>query len=83
MTKALPYKQATAQLSLAEKVGQLFMPAAFINDTEDEIRQLEDLIETKLLAAFVFSTLGLPPRPILRAKRRLFVMKIVFKPSKT
>ncbi|MFC4097947.1 glycoside hydrolase family 3 protein [Euzebyella saccharophila] len=31
-------------LTLREKVGQLFMPAAFINDTEEEIQALEKLI---------------------------------------
>ncbi len=44
MFKIAPYTTATAQLALKEKVGQLFMPAAFINDTEEEIRRLERLI---------------------------------------
>jgi beta-glucosidase-like glycosyl hydrolase len=39
-----PYKTATAQLDLSEKVGQFFMPAAFINDTEAKIQELEKLI---------------------------------------
>lgn len=34
----------TAKLTLREMAGQLFMPAAFINDTESEIQQLELLI---------------------------------------
>ena len=37
-------RETAAQLSLQEKVGQLFMPAAFINDSEEEIVRLETLI---------------------------------------
>ncbi|SMG18904.1 glycoside hydrolase family 3 protein [Arenibacter troitsensis] len=44
MFKITPYNIATTQLALKEKVGQLFMPAAFINDTEEEIQGLEKLI---------------------------------------
>ena len=44
MNRLLEYKNATSVLSKREKVGQLFMPAAFINDTEEEIRALEQLI---------------------------------------
>ncbi len=44
MNKVLSYDKTTVKLSYKEKVGQLFMPAAFINDTEEEILQLEKLI---------------------------------------
>ncbi|MCJ7466613.1 MAG: glycoside hydrolase family 3 protein [Maribacter sp.] len=44
MQKVLSYHQAQGLLSTTEKVGQLFMPAAFINDTEAEIAKLELLI---------------------------------------
>ena len=44
MNKVLPYAQASEKLTLVEKIGQLFMPAAFINDTEEEILHLEKLI---------------------------------------
>ncbi|HCO84861.1 MAG TPA: glycoside hydrolase, partial [Arenibacter sp.] len=44
MFKIAPYNTASTQLALNEKVGQLFMPAAFINDTEEEIQGLEKLI---------------------------------------
>lgn len=44
MFKITPYTIAATQLTLKEKVGQLFMPAAFINDSEEEIRRLEILI---------------------------------------
>ena len=37
-------EEVGAQLSLQEKVGQLFMPAAFINDSEEEIAKLEAII---------------------------------------
>ena len=41
-------------LSLAEKVGQLFMPAAFINDSEEEITRLEQLIEKRSIGSICF-----------------------------
>ena len=44
MRSIFPLKKANEQLSTAEKVGQLFMPAAFINDTENEIKKIENLI---------------------------------------
>ncbi len=44
MNRLLEYKNAISVLSKREKVGQLFMPAAFINDTEEEILALEQLI---------------------------------------
>ncbi len=44
MNRLQDYKNATSVLSKKEKIGQLFMPAAFINDTEEEIQALESLI---------------------------------------
>ncbi len=44
MNRLLDYKEAKTELSKKEKIGQLFMPAAFISDTEEEIRALEQLI---------------------------------------
>lgn len=44
MFRVKSYKEATNQLTIEDKVGQLFMPAAFINDTEAEIQKLEKLI---------------------------------------
>ncbi|MGI9552349.1 MAG: glycoside hydrolase family 3 protein [Aurantibacter sp.] len=41
----MTYPEAFSQLTLAEKVGQFFMPAAFINDTEEEILRLEKFIK--------------------------------------
>ena len=41
-------------LSLKEKVGQLFMPAAFINDTEEEIVKLEELIKEQGVGGLCF-----------------------------
>ncbi|PKA96836.1 beta-glucosidase-like glycosyl hydrolase [Flavobacteriaceae bacterium MAR_2009_75] len=42
------------KLNLAEKVGQLFMPAAFINDSEEEIIQLEQLIRKHHVGGICF-----------------------------
>ena len=44
MNRLLDYTEAKTELSKKEKIGQLFMPAAFINDTEEEIQALEQLI---------------------------------------
>lgn len=46
--------EAISKLSLAEKVGQFFMPAAFINDTETEIRELEKLISQHDIGGLCF-----------------------------
>lgn len=49
-----PYNTATNTLSIREKVGQLFMPAAFINDTEEEILELENLIKEQHVGGLCF-----------------------------
>ena len=49
-----PYHKATNKLSLREKLGQLFMPAAFINDTEEEIQELENLISKHHVGGLCF-----------------------------
>ncbi|MET7027965.1 glycoside hydrolase family 3 protein [Sediminicola luteus] len=54
MTRLIPYLQASAELSLKEKVGQLFMPAAFINDSESEIQALEKLIKEHHIGSLCF-----------------------------
>ncbi|MDT7830155.1 glycoside hydrolase family 3 protein [Pricia sp. S334] len=41
-------------MTLREKIGQLFMPAAFINDTEAEIRKLEKLIREHHIGSLCF-----------------------------
>lgn len=41
-------------LTTKEKVGQLFMPAAFINDSEEEIQRLEELIKTCHIGSLCF-----------------------------
>lgn len=48
------YNEATKQLTSAEKIGQLFMPAAYINDTEEEIQKLEQLIKEQHVGALCF-----------------------------
>ncbi|MUH37623.1 glycoside hydrolase family 3 protein [Zobellia amurskyensis] len=54
MPNILPYIQVKNSLSLVEKVGQLFMPAAFINDTEEEIQRLEKLIKEQHIGSLCF-----------------------------
>lgn len=54
MNKAYNYTETKERLSTKEKVGQLFMPAAFINDTEAEIRLLEELIKTHSVGSLCF-----------------------------
>ncbi|WP_324028012.1 glycoside hydrolase family 3 N-terminal domain-containing protein [Maribacter sp. BPC-D8] len=54
MNNIIPTKEAIEKLSLTEKVGQLFMPAAFINDTEEEIQQLEKLISEHHVGGLCF-----------------------------
>ncbi len=54
MSKLLKYKNAKNQLSIIEKVGQLFMPAAFINDSEEDIQKLEKLIQRHHIGALCF-----------------------------
>jgi len=54
MTKITPKNEALKKISLTEKVGQLFMPAAFINDTEEEIQQLEKLISEHHVGGLCF-----------------------------
>ncbi len=50
----IDFKTAKETLTIQEKIGQLFMPAAFINDTESEIRTLEKLIKTHNIGSLCF-----------------------------
>ncbi|AWX43300.1 Beta-N-acetylhexosaminidase [Flagellimonas maritima] len=52
--KLLPYKTAREKLTIKQKVGQLFMPAVFINDSEEEIIKIESLIRTNTIGAICF-----------------------------
>lgn len=54
MPELMPYSQAKSILDIQEKIGQLFMPAAFINDTEEEIRALENLIREHAIGGLCF-----------------------------
>lgn len=54
MNKIPGYKIAKNELYFSEKVGQLFMPAAFVNDTEQEIQNLENLIQNHGIGALCF-----------------------------
>lgn len=48
------YIAVKAEFNPAEKVGQLFMPAAFINDTESEVENLELLIKKGQVGGLCF-----------------------------
>ena len=52
--KILPYTSAQKDLSLRQKIGQLFMPAVFINDTEEEVAKMEQLIHDHHVGALCF-----------------------------
>ncbi len=54
MTKFPTLAQAKTLLSQKEKVGQFFMPAAFINDTEAEIQKIENLITNQGVGSICF-----------------------------
>ena len=54
MNRLQDYENAKTVLSKKEKIGQLFMPAAFINDTEEEIQALESLIEENYVGGLCF-----------------------------
>jgi beta-glucosidase-like glycosyl hydrolase len=54
MSKLLDYSSASKKLNAAEKVGQLFMPAAFVNDSEEDIQRLEGLLQEHNIGALCF-----------------------------
>jgi beta-glucosidase-like glycosyl hydrolase len=54
MNKFLSYTEAKTIIPINEKIGQLFMPAAFINDTEEEIQQIEKLITEQHIGGLCF-----------------------------
>lgn len=54
MIKPFSFELAKTQMSLREKLGQLFMPAVFINDSESEIRKMEQLIRDHHIGGLCF-----------------------------
>ena len=50
----LTYTLPKEPLTLKQKVGQLFMPAVFINDTEEEVKQMEKLIRAYHVGSICF-----------------------------
>ncbi len=50
----MTYGEAQRALSIGEKIGQFFMPAAFINDSEASIRSLESLIRNECIGGICF-----------------------------
>jgi len=65
----MDYSTANIKLTLKEKIGQLFMPAAFINDTEEEIQELELLITQHAVGGICFSTQELVQPPTMKEKK--------------
>ncbi|WP_297762922.1 glycoside hydrolase family 3 N-terminal domain-containing protein [uncultured Muriicola sp.] len=53
-TNIMPFKEATCILTDREKIGQFFMPAAFINDSEASIKSLESLIRKESIGGICF-----------------------------
>ena len=49
-----PFRLPKEPLTLKQKVGQLFMPAAFINDTEAEVQKMEQLIREQHVGSICF-----------------------------
>lgn len=54
MNKLPSYENVRKSLSLEQKIGQLFMPAAFINDTEEAVQKLENLIKKHAIGSLCF-----------------------------
>ena len=50
----MTYGEAQKALSIREKIGQFFMPAAFINDSEASIKLLESLIRNECVGGICF-----------------------------
>lgn len=48
------YTLPKEELTLEQKVGQLFMPAVFINDTEEEVQKMERLIQKHHIGSICF-----------------------------
>ncbi|MCR9226899.1 MAG: glycoside hydrolase family 3 protein [Flavobacteriaceae bacterium] len=48
------YIPPAGPLTLKQKVGQLFMPAVFINDTEEEVQRMEKLIKEQQVGSVCF-----------------------------
>lgn len=78
MNNMIPTKEAIEKLSLIEKVGQLFMPAAFINDTEEEIRKLEKLISEHHIGSLCFFHSRASAATNFEGKKKIVVNKNSF-----
>jgi beta-glucosidase-like glycosyl hydrolase len=50
----MTYGEAKSALSFREKIGQFFMPAAFINDSEASIKSLESMIRNECIGGICF-----------------------------
>jgi len=54
LKKIAPYSISQKELTLQQKVGQLFMLAVFINDTEEAVQEMEQLIQEHHIGALCF-----------------------------
>ena len=54
LNKLIPYSEAKQKLTIRQKIGQLFMHAVFINDTEKNIAETEQLIAKLNIGALCF-----------------------------
>lgn len=54
IVKSNSHTLPVGELSLEQKVGQLFMPAVFINDSEEEVQQMEKLIAENHVGSICF-----------------------------
>lgn len=52
--KSKTYTLPAEPLTLKQKIGQLFMPAVFINDTEEEVQQMEKIIKEQHVGSICF-----------------------------
>lgn len=50
----MPYTIVSEKLTIQQKVGQLFMVAVFINDSEEEVKKTEKLIHDHYIGALCF-----------------------------
>lgn len=79
MHKFLSYVKATQQLTRTEKVGQLFMPAAFVNDSEEEIQAMEKLIAENHIGGLCFFHSRASAATNFEGKKRVVYNKESFK----
>lgn len=85
-TDFITYDEASKRLTLTEKIGQSFMPAAYINDTEEEIIRLEQTISKYGIGGICFfhsrasaATNFEGPKEVIYNEKSLEVLKNLIK----